>query len=162
MLHRSLYQLTRMLANAQRDGRPAEYRWRPLFNATTFGWHPLFNATTFGWHPLLKYRAVTLPRRKTLLKLHEQDASKSKTRPKKKWREKVVKSRHNSHFVRQSIPSSRFSIEWQLVSWSLTSLFSIEWQVLWETCATEIIARMRKSSSRESWPGVVLLHMSQM
>jgi len=22
-----------MLANAQRDGRPAEYRWRPLFNA---------------------------------------------------------------------------------------------------------------------------------
>ena len=27
-LHRS----TRMWANAQRDGRPAEYRWRPLFN----------------------------------------------------------------------------------------------------------------------------------
>jgi len=25
--------LTRMWANAQRDGRPAEYRWRPLFNA---------------------------------------------------------------------------------------------------------------------------------
>jgi len=23
----------RMWANAQRDGRPAEYRWRPLFNA---------------------------------------------------------------------------------------------------------------------------------
>jgi len=23
-----------MWANAQRDGRPAEYRWRPLFNAT--------------------------------------------------------------------------------------------------------------------------------
>jgi len=22
-----------MWANAQRDGRPAEYRWRPLFNA---------------------------------------------------------------------------------------------------------------------------------
>ena len=22
-----------MCANAQRDGRPAEYRWRPLFNA---------------------------------------------------------------------------------------------------------------------------------
>jgi len=28
---------TRMWANAQRDGRPAEYRWRPLFNATKFG-----------------------------------------------------------------------------------------------------------------------------
>jgi len=28
---------TRMLANAQHDGRPAEYRWRPLFNAAKFG-----------------------------------------------------------------------------------------------------------------------------
>jgi len=32
---------TRMRANAQRDGCPAEYRWRPLFNAAKFGWHPL-------------------------------------------------------------------------------------------------------------------------
>jgi len=38
---------TRMWADAQRDGRPAEYRWRPLFNAT------------------LECRAVTLPRRET-------------------------------------------------------------------------------------------------
>ena len=29
--------ITRMWANAQRDGRPAEYRWRPLFNAANFG-----------------------------------------------------------------------------------------------------------------------------
>jgi len=43
-----------MWANAQRDGRPAEYRWRPLFNAAKF-----------GWRPLLKCRAVTLPRRET-------------------------------------------------------------------------------------------------
>ena len=28
---------TRMWANAQRDGRPAEYRWRPLFSAAKFG-----------------------------------------------------------------------------------------------------------------------------
>jgi len=28
---------TRMWANAKRDGRPAEYRWRPLFNAAKFG-----------------------------------------------------------------------------------------------------------------------------
>jgi len=28
---------TRMWANAQRDGRPAEYSWRPLFNAAKFG-----------------------------------------------------------------------------------------------------------------------------
>jgi len=39
-----------MWANAQRDGRPAEYRWRPLFNAAKF-----------GWCPLLANRAVTLP-----------------------------------------------------------------------------------------------------
>ena len=41
-----------MWANAQRDGRPAEYRWRPLFNAAKF-----------GWRPLLECLAVTLPRR---------------------------------------------------------------------------------------------------
>ena len=45
---------TRMWANAQRDGHPAEYRWRPLFNAPKF-----------GWRPLLECHAVTLPRRKT-------------------------------------------------------------------------------------------------
>jgi len=32
---------TRMWANAQRDGHPAKYRWRPLFNAANFGWRPL-------------------------------------------------------------------------------------------------------------------------
>jgi len=26
-----------MWANVQRDGRPAKYRWRPLFNAAKFG-----------------------------------------------------------------------------------------------------------------------------
>jgi len=46
--------LTRMWANAQCDGRPAEYRW-----------HPLFNGAKFGWRPLLKCRAVTMPRRET-------------------------------------------------------------------------------------------------
>jgi len=47
-----------MWANTQRDGRPAEYRWRPLFNAAKF-----------GLRPLLVCRAVTLPRRKTRLNL---------------------------------------------------------------------------------------------
>ena len=47
-------QTTRMWANAQRHGRPAEYRWRPRFNAAKF-----------GWRPLLECRAVTLPRRQT-------------------------------------------------------------------------------------------------
>jgi len=45
---------TRIWANAQRDGRPAKYRWRPLFNAAEF-----------GWRPLLECHAVTLPRRKS-------------------------------------------------------------------------------------------------
>ena len=43
-----------MWANAQHDGRPAEYRRNPLFNATKF-----------GWRPLLECRAVTLSRRET-------------------------------------------------------------------------------------------------
>jgi len=48
-----------MWANSQRDGRPAEYRWRPLFNAAKF-----------GWRPLLECRAVTLPRHETRWNLH--------------------------------------------------------------------------------------------
>ena len=43
-----------MWANAQHDGHPAEYRWRPLFNAAKF-----------AWRPLLECCAVTLPRRET-------------------------------------------------------------------------------------------------
>jgi len=43
-----------MWANDQRDGRPAEHRWRPLFNAAKS-----------GWRSLLDCRAVTLPRRET-------------------------------------------------------------------------------------------------
>jgi len=31
------YTLLEMWANAQPDGRNAEYRWRPLFNAAKFG-----------------------------------------------------------------------------------------------------------------------------
>jgi len=31
----------RTWANAKRDGRPDEYKWRPLFNAAKFGWRPL-------------------------------------------------------------------------------------------------------------------------
>jgi len=45
---------TRMWANAQPDGRPAEHRWRSLLNAAKF-----------DWRPLLECRAVTLPRRET-------------------------------------------------------------------------------------------------
>jgi len=45
---------TGMWANAQRDGHPAEHRWRPLFNAARFGWCSLMDC-----------RAVTLPRCKT-------------------------------------------------------------------------------------------------
>ena len=34
---------TRMWANAQRDGRPAEDRWRTLFNTAKFGWRSLLD-----------------------------------------------------------------------------------------------------------------------
>jgi len=47
-----------MWANAQCDGRPAEYRWCPLFNAAKF-----------GWRPPLECCAVTLPRRESRWKL---------------------------------------------------------------------------------------------
>jgi len=36
-IRRGKEERTRMWDNAQRDGRPAEYRWRPLFNAAKFG-----------------------------------------------------------------------------------------------------------------------------
>jgi len=42
-----------MWANAQRDGRPAEHRWRPLFNAALW------------LTPTTRCRAVMLPRRET-------------------------------------------------------------------------------------------------
>ena len=57
-----------MWANGQRHGRPAEYRWRPLFSASvsfTGLLRRYINAVLFGWRPLLEYRAVTLPRRET-------------------------------------------------------------------------------------------------
>jgi len=56
LMHDTLSEIfnTRMRANAQRDGRPAEYRWRALFNAAKF-----------GWRPLLQCRAVTLQRRES-------------------------------------------------------------------------------------------------
>ena len=44
---------TRMWANAQRDGRPAEYRWRPLFS------------TAVWLTPTTRVPCITLPRRKT-------------------------------------------------------------------------------------------------
>jgi len=33
----TIIMISKMWANAQRDGRPVEYRWRPLFNAAKFG-----------------------------------------------------------------------------------------------------------------------------
>jgi len=39
------YCKTRTWANAQRDGRPAEYRWCPLFNAAKLDWRPLLQCS---------------------------------------------------------------------------------------------------------------------
>jgi len=54
MLSQKKQTTTRMWDNVQLDGRPAEYRWRPLFNAAKF-----------GWRPVLECRAVMLPRCET-------------------------------------------------------------------------------------------------
>ena len=54
LCNKSTTHWTRMWANAQRDGRPAKHRWRPLFNAPKF-----------GWRPLQECRAVALARRET-------------------------------------------------------------------------------------------------
>ena len=52
---------TTMWSNAQRDGRPAEYRWRPLFNAAVWltsttrlpcsNAAEMRNALKFAWVP---------------------------------------------------------------------------------------------------------------
>ena len=34
---KKIRKILEMWANAQHDGRPVEYRWRPLFNAAKFG-----------------------------------------------------------------------------------------------------------------------------
>ena len=39
-----IYNHTRMWANAQPDGRPAEHRWRPLLDTAKFGCRPLLDA----------------------------------------------------------------------------------------------------------------------
>ena len=41
-----------MWANAQRDGRPTEYTWRPLFNAAKFADAHYQSATTKTRNPL--------------------------------------------------------------------------------------------------------------
>ena len=55
---------TRMWANAQRDGRPAKYRWRPMFNAAKFGWWPLLDCravTHWNLHGCLKLASRSQP-----------------------------------------------------------------------------------------------------
>ena len=37
---------------AQRDGHPAEYRWRPLFSAAKFGWRPIYDMI---WYDMMDY-----------------------------------------------------------------------------------------------------------
>jgi len=53
MVNDSIYLKLEMWANAQPDGRPAEYRWRPLFNAAVW------------LTPISRVSYSTLPRRET-------------------------------------------------------------------------------------------------
>jgi len=73
-----------MWANAQRDGRPAEYRWRPLFNAANLAdahyYMPCSNAAKtqnqlkFGGVPQTNERSQPLVGRKfTILWRHLED-----------------------------------------------------------------------------------------
>ena len=75
-----------MWANAQRDGRPAEYRWRPLFNAavwlTPTTRVPCSNAAKtrntlkFAWVPQTRQRPSAVSRPKfTILWGHMEEAS---------------------------------------------------------------------------------------
>jgi len=36
-IYEMIMNILEMWADTQRDGRPAEYRWRPFFNAAKFG-----------------------------------------------------------------------------------------------------------------------------
>jgi len=63
-----------MWVNAQRHGRPAKYRWRPMFNTAKF-----------GWRPLLECRAVTLPRCETRWNLQGCPNLANRSRPLVGW-----------------------------------------------------------------------------
>ena len=67
--------LTRMWAHVQRDGRPAEHRWRPLFNAAKFGRRPLLDAVH-----------VTLSRRETSWNLQGCPKLPDRSQPLVGWR----------------------------------------------------------------------------
>jgi len=70
-----------MWANAQRDGHPAEYRWRPLFNAAKFGWRPQ------------RYcRAVTLPRRETCWNLQGCSKLANRSQPLVGWSSHIIRT----------------------------------------------------------------------
>jgi len=55
-----------MWANAQHDGRPAEYRWRPLFNATNFAdahYYKVLCSNATKTRNLLKFTGVPQTRK---------------------------------------------------------------------------------------------------
>jgi len=96
---------TRMWANAQRDGRPAKYRWCPLFNAAKF-----------GWRPLLECRAVMLLRRESRWNLQGCPKLANRSQPsvgrsspyyEDMWR----RYRFNKFFFRLSIHASAAKIQ---------------------------------------------------
>ena len=95
---------TRMWANAQRDGRPAEYRWHPLFNAAV--WLPSTtrvpcskaaktrNPLKFVWVPQTRQQISAVSRPKfTILSGHVED--------------KVVRWCKNGDFLRPVFSASR-------------------------------------------------------
>jgi len=75
--------ITRRWANAQRDGRPAEYRWHPLFNAAKFGWRSLLvscsnaakmrNPLKFAGVPQSRQQVSAVSRKFTILSEHVEE-----------------------------------------------------------------------------------------
>ena len=106
-------------ANAQRDGRPVEYRW-----------YPLFNSAKFGWRPILECRAVTLPRRETRWNLQGCPKLRNRSQPLVGW-----SSPHCEDMC------SRYCC--------LTSFFSdCRYVTAWQTCSALAVATSNSHQSR--------------
>jgi len=96
--HQANLEATRMWANAQSDGRCAEYRWRPLFNAAKF-----------GWRPLLECCAVMLPRCETHWKLPGCPKLTKRSQPLVGWSSPYCKDRWGRYCCLTSFSDCRYA-----------------------------------------------------
>ena len=119
-----------------RDGRPAEYRWRPLFNAAKF-----------GWRRLLECRAVTLPRRETRWNLHG-------------WKSDVDKNAKRFFTPMSSYFSFTLKGDFKQ-SYSSLFVFAITFFNLSLFCLTGISNGTRMLAINVSIPNLTVAHLEQ-